>query len=138
MSSSINSSARQFITFAAISGALAVCIGAFGAHALKPFLLENGRFETFGTAVSYHFYHTFALVAVGILLIRIESKLLKWAGYCYIIGMLLFSGSLYILSLATDLSYFGIITPIGGLFFIVGWFLLLWSVRTAEPKSPKS
>jgi len=136
MSSSVNSSARQFITFAAMSGALAVCIGAFGAHALKPFLLENGRLDTFDTGVSYHFYHTFALLVVGILLIRIESNLLKWAGYCFIIGILLFSGSLYVLSLATDLSYFGIITPIGGLFFILGWFLLLWSVRMAEPKKP--
>jgi uncharacterized membrane protein YgdD (TMEM256/DUF423 family) len=118
------------IKIAAIFGALAVAIGAFGAHALKPILLESGRLDTFETAVKYQFYHTFALLFIGILRMKIESKNLVWASNAMIIGIIIFSGSLYVLCL-TGLSFLGAITPIGGLLFIVGWILILVSTKKA-------
>ena len=127
---------RKFIIAASIFGALAVAIGAFGAHSLKAYLMEAGRFDTFETAVRYHFYHTFALLAVGLLGWHVESRLLKWSGACFIVGIVLFSGSLYVLCMVSGLDFFGVITPLGGLFFIAGWLLMLFAVlRRRENKA---
>ncbi|CAN5579323.1 DUF423 domain-containing protein [soil metagenome] len=115
-----------FIT-ASVLGALSVMIGAFGAHALRETLQVTGRTETFETAVKYQFYHTLALLFIGLLMYRIESRLLEYAAYSLIAGILIFSGSLYILSL-TGVTKWGAVTPIGGLFFIIGWILLLVAV----------
>jgi uncharacterized membrane protein YgdD (TMEM256/DUF423 family) len=116
---------RQTLLIASFSGFLAVALGAFGAHALKQVLLENNRTDTFELAVRYHFYHTLALLAIALLMDRFGSKWLSISAICILIGMLLFSGSLYLLALANNTS-FAIITPIGGVFLLTGWgFLFL-------------
>lgn len=102
-------------------------IGAFGAHALRATLEAQGRLETFETAVKYQFYHTLALLIIGLLMYRISDKLLGYAGYSMIGGVIIFSGSLYILCLS-GVRWLGAITPIGGVLMIVGWALLFWAV----------
>ncbi len=115
---------KLFIIIAAISGALAVGLGAFGAHALKDFLERSQRTAVFETAVRYQFYHTLALLLVGILLFNVQHKMMGWAGYAFIVGIILFSGSLYTLC-ATNIKMLGAITPLGGAAFIAGWIFLL-------------
>ena len=108
--------AQFFIASAAISGALAVSFGAFGAHALDSYSLD-----VFQTAVQYHFIHSLALLGVGILLLQnSELGLLRSSGWLFLLGMLLFSGSLYVLSLS-GLRWLGAIAPLGGLSFIAAW-----------------
>ncbi len=119
---------KGFLTWAALLGALAVALGAFGAHGLKQ-LVPPETIATFETGVRYQFYHVFALLAVGILYEKWPVNLLKWAGNLFLLGILLFSGSLYALTAlkATDvvgLSGIGIITPFGGLCFIAGWLMI--------------
>jgi uncharacterized membrane protein YgdD (TMEM256/DUF423 family) len=120
---------KPAIRAGAIFGALAVILGAFGAHALKN-ILEPSQLQTFETAVKYQFYHSFALLAVGIMYGYIQSKQLKLASIFFIIGTILFSGSLYTLiflkkTMSVGLGGIGILTPIGGLFFIAGWLCIL-------------
>jgi uncharacterized membrane protein YgdD (TMEM256/DUF423 family) len=115
--------AKLFITLAAFSGMLAVAFGAFGAHALKN-RLDDYALGVFQTAVQYHFYHSFALLAVGLLALnQPQTMLLKSSGSLFLLGMLIFSGSLYTLSL-TGIKWLGAITPLGGLAFIAGWACL--------------
>jgi uncharacterized membrane protein YgdD (TMEM256/DUF423 family) len=114
---------KLFITSAAILGGLGVALGAFGAHALHDFLVKTDKLQVFETAVRYQFYHVFALLAVGILMYYSQSKLLTYSGYAFIGGIFLFSGSLYAM-VATGISKLGMITPLGGLLFILGWILL--------------
>ena len=108
-------------------GALGVMIGAFGAHAFKSILEQNQRIQTFETAVKYHFFHALALVLLGILMDKYPGKLLTLSMWSYILGILLFSGSLYILSLTGNTKW-GAIAPFGGLSLIAGWILLFWGV----------
>ncbi|QHS60120.1 DUF423 domain-containing protein [Chitinophaga agri] len=123
---------KGFLIIATILGALAVTLGAFGAHKLKE-LVPPESVTTFQTGVTYQFYHTFALLAVGILFAHLPqaSNLLEWAGRCFIIGVILFSGSLYLFTMMKMTATVGIprsvgvITPIGGLFLIAGWVCLL-------------
>ena len=119
---------KTFLITASIFGALAVVMGAFGAHGLKP-LISADSLEVYKTAVLYHFIHVFAMLAAGILYLNNPQKLFRLAGIGFLVGIILFSGSLYLLSTrdATGLhniSFLGPITPIGGLFFIVGWISL--------------
>lgn len=117
----------RIIQSAAIFGALAVGIGAFGAHGLKAILEETGRVETFETAVKYHFYHSLGLFLIGILaLVKPDWKGLGFAAISMIIGILIFSGSLYFLSL-TGITWLGAITPLGGVAFILGWLRIFWA-----------
>lgn len=119
---------KNILTIVGISGALAVGLGAFGAHGLEPILIQNGRLDTFETAVSYHFYHTLGLLGLGILaMIKPEWKGLSLAAWGMFLGILIFSGSLYILSL-TGITWLGAITPIGGVGFILGWLALAYAV----------
>tara|TARA_R110002072_G_scaffold935_2_gene7577 strand:+ start:6891 stop:7268 length:378 start_codon:yes stop_codon:yes gene_type:complete len=112
--------AKLFITLASLSGMMAVMLGAFGAHALKA-KLDAYSLGIFETAVQYHFYHSVALLAVGILaLSQPQTALLKSSGWLFLFGILVFSGSLYLLSI-TGVRWLGAITPIGGLAFIAGW-----------------
>lgn len=104
-------------------GLLAVVLGASGAHALKPLLSELGTEHAFELANRYQFYHTLALVGIGILMNFFPGKLLRYASLCLLIGTVLFSGSLYMLSLY-KLGMFGPVTPVGGVFLIVGWALM--------------
>jgi uncharacterized membrane protein YgdD (TMEM256/DUF423 family) len=111
---------------------LAVILGAFGAHGLKK-IVPPETVTTFQTGVQYQMYHALALIFVGMLFEKADNSMMKWAGICFIIGILLFSGSLYLITLlkaknTVGLSGIGIITPIGGLFFVAGWLLMLIGV----------
>src|ERR1700754_4085811 len=111
---------------------LAVMIGAFGAHGLKP-LLSPEDLQVFDTGVKYQFYHSFALLVAGTLYASCPFKQVRSASVFFIIGILLFSGSLYAITLLkikgqVGLGGVGILTPIGGLCFIIGWLLLLFAV----------
>lgn len=114
---------KTILIIAAILGALSVGIGAFGAHGLKAALLVNERLDTFETAVKYQFYHTLAIFLIGLLMYRIPGSLLIYAAFSMLLGIIFFSGSLYILSI-TNTGAWGAITPIGGLLMIIGWVLL--------------
>ena len=117
---------KLLLQLGSVLGALAVGIGAFGAHALKASLEASGRADTFETAVKYQFYHALAIVLVGVLLSRADpgaAKWLNWAGYAFAAGVLIFSGSLYTICF-TGITKFGAVAPIGGLLMIAGWVLL--------------
>jgi uncharacterized membrane protein YgdD (TMEM256/DUF423 family) len=114
---------RTFLILGALVGFLGVAIGAFGAHALEATLKANQREATFATATQYHMYHALALLAVAWAATRWPDNLTYWAGYLFIIGIILFSGSLYALSL-TNQRWLGAITPFGGLAFLAGWLCL--------------
>lgn len=128
---------ERFLRTAAIIGGLSVSLGAFGAHTLKNFVTPEAV-ATFETGVRYQFYHCFALLVVGILYPRFPGKWMVRAGNAFIIGIVLFSGSLYALTLlqatqTVGLRSIGIITPIGGLFFIAGWLFLLIGLYRRTP-----
>ncbi len=117
-----------FLELGGLFGALAVALGAFGSHALRA-RLPADQLRTFETGVTYQMYHALALVGVGLMVERFGSMLLSVAGWLYVIGILLFSGSLYMLA-ATRIRLFGIVTPFGGVAFVLGWlavFLVPWS-----------
>lgn len=118
---------KFFILAGAISGLLGVSLGAFGAHALKDFLAASQRADTFETAVKYMFYHGLALILTGILQKEFPVPAITNAGWAFLVGILIFSGSLFLLC-ATGIKVLGAITPIGGVAMIVGWALLFWGV----------
>ena len=118
---------KIFLLSSAVLGALGVMIGAFGAHALSRLLEETGRTATFETAVKYQMYHTLALLATGLLMDRYSSKWFDYAGWGFIAGIIIFSGSLYILCL-TNVGKWGAVTPIGGLAFIAAWVFLFLGI----------
>lgn len=112
--------AKLFISLASLSGLLAVAFGAFGAHALKS-RLDDYALGVFQTAVQYHFYHSLALLAVGIIALnQPQAALLRSSGWLFMTGIVIFSGSLYLLSIS-GVRWLGAITPLGGLAFIAGW-----------------
>ncbi|MGE0587636.1 MAG: DUF423 domain-containing protein [Cyclobacteriaceae bacterium] len=117
---------KNTIIIGAIFGALAVALGAFGAHALKNVLSENQRTETYELAVRYQFYHTLALLALAAVYDHLHANKAGWARLAFIIGIIVFSGSLYILSL-TGITVWGAVTPIGGVSLIAGWILFAWA-----------
>ena len=120
---------KLILIISSISGLFSVGLGAFGAHALKAKLEAEGTLSTYQTAVQYQFYHTLALLAVGILMTRYASPWLDRAAYGFILGIVLFSGSLYAL-VFTGIKSLGAITPIGGLAFILAWaFLIQFAVK---------
>ncbi len=119
---------KKFLKTAAVLGALSVILGAFGAHALKQ-LISDKNLLTFETGVRYQFYHVIALFITGILYKDFTNNYLQWAGRLFCLGILLFSGSLYLLSFIeltnmSGLKWVGAITPVGGVCFITGWLLL--------------
>ncbi len=133
---------KGFLIIASILGALSVVLGAFGAHALKK-IVPPESVATFETGVRYQFYHTFALFVVAILFQSFPGKWLTAAGWLFIVGIILFSGSLYALTAlkATNtvgLRGIGIITPFGGLFFVAGWICLLIAIASFAGNSTKS
>jgi uncharacterized membrane protein YgdD (TMEM256/DUF423 family) len=126
-SSRIEEMEKNFLALAALLGALSVGLGAFGAHALENRLSAN-LLETYETAVRYQFYHVIALALVGLALARWpDSGLLTIAGWLFVVGILVFSGSLYLL-VFSGLRWLGAITPIGGVAFIGGWIALAVAV----------
>ena len=123
---------RNFLVTAALLGALTVAIGAFGAHGLKQ-VVSPESLGVFETAVRYQFYHVFALITTGILYKEFPFPATTWAGRLFIIGIILFSGSLYLLTwikgaVIPGYNFIGAITPFGGLLFIGGWICLLISL----------
>jgi len=123
---------KQLITIG-ILGAIAVSLGALGAHALKgklqTGLITPDLLNGFDTAVKYHMYHTFAMFAVVLLKLRYENKFLNWAYGFFFFGIILFSGSLYFLCTrnlygADWLKFLGPVTPVGGILFVAGWLCL--------------
>lgn len=121
--------ARLFFAMAALFAALAVAGGAFGAHALKGTLSESAL-NSFETGIRYQMYHALALLIVAALIAQYpDAKGLVTGGGCFTLGIVLFSGSLYGLSLF-GIKAFGPITPLGGVAFIAGWGLLAWNSRS--------
>ena len=113
--------ARKTLVIAGLLIALATICGAFGAHALKGHLTQD-KLQVYETAVRYHFLHALGLVAIGILLRTADSGLLRWSAIAVLTGIILFSGSLYLLTFGAP-RLLGIVTPIGGLALIIGWIL---------------
>jgi len=118
---------KLFLILGSINSATAVAMGAFGAHFLKTKISED-MLSVFQTAVQYHFYHSLGLLIVGLLTISFKpEKYLKIAGWLMFIGIILFSGSLYILS-TTNTRWLGMITPFGGISFIISWAFIAIAV----------
>jgi len=118
---------KIFLVVGAVIGAVSVMIGAFGAHGLKSFLESMGRFDTFETAVKYQFYHTFALIFIGIIMQKGSNQNFAISGWLFLAGIILFSGSLYLLCF-THSRWIGAITPFGGLALIGGWLFMAWGL----------
>lgn len=123
---------RSFLIWATVLGGLAVMLGAFGAHGLKA-LVPPESVEAFRTGVTYQMYHVLALLSISLIYRDLSPPALVWAGVMFIIGIFLFSGSLYLLTFlkiqgVTSLLWLGIVTPIGGVFFIAGWASFLYAV----------
>lgn len=124
---------KTYIKTAAFLGALTVAMGAFGAHKLKSLVAEN-VVATYETAIRYQFYHLIALLLAGILYQQFPNKLIKTSGILFMLGMLLFSGSLYLLTykealVLPGLKWVGPITPLGGVCFISGWICLALGIK---------
>ncbi|MGE5520820.1 MAG: DUF423 domain-containing protein [Candidatus Dadabacteria bacterium] len=123
---------KIFLVIAAVLGGLAVALGAFGAHGLKK-IVPPETVATYQTGVQYQMYHALALLLLGILSERLSNGFITYSGVFFIAGIICFSGSLYLI---VSLNAFnkivptavGIITPVGGLFFIIGWLLLIIGV----------
>ena len=120
---------RVWIAFGAALGGLAVLLGAFGAHGLEEYLNAHKQTANFETAVRYQMYHALALVLIGVLAERRAAKAIDLAGWCFLVGSLFFCGALYGISLI-PMPRLGIVAPLGGTLFIVGWAsLFVWSLR---------
>jgi uncharacterized membrane protein YgdD (TMEM256/DUF423 family) len=113
---------RTFVLIGALAGVVGVGLGAFGAHGLRGRLTPE-MLAVFETGVRYHMYHALALVATAALMGRLDGRFISAAGWLFTAGIVLFSGSLYVLAL-TGVGIFGAITPIGGLAFLAGWACL--------------
>ncbi len=128
---------KSFLMMAAILAGMAVALGAFGAHTLKNILPEKDLI-IYETGVKYQMYHSLALLLVGILYKEFGKKML-WPGKLFIVGICLFCGSLYIMTLLklfhTDYKWIGIITPFGGIIFIAGWLLIAINVYKSFHKN---
>jgi uncharacterized membrane protein YgdD (TMEM256/DUF423 family) len=133
---------KTFLIIGTIVLGVAVILGAFGAHGLRRFVPADS-IGTFETGVRYQFYHGFALMITAILYERYRNKKAVYAGYLFLAGIVLFSGSLYLLTFlkatnSVGLSGIGIVTPVGGLLFIAGWITLLIAVTRGNRSSLKS
>ena len=118
--------AKTFLVIGALSGMLAVLLGAFGAHAMRR--LTPDMLAVYQTGVQYHFWHALGLLAIALTLAHFPAAQgLKWAGWLMLAGILIFSGSLYLLAV-TGMRWLGAITPIGGSAFIVAWALFAATV----------
>jgi uncharacterized membrane protein YgdD (TMEM256/DUF423 family) len=122
---------KAILMTASILLALAVAVGAFGAHGLKAHLSE-AMLQTWKTGVEYHFYHALGLLLIGVLSVSMPTNLLNWSALFLFAGIVLFSGSLYFLAI-TGIKWLGAITPLGGLCFIAGWVLLFVAVFKKLP-----
>ena len=116
----------NYLLIGAMSGCLVVIMGAFGAHALNELLDDYGK-SIYNKAVLYHMFHSIAILILG-LINKIQPEIqLSMAGWSFVFGIILFSGSLYILAI-TGIKSLGMITPIGGILFIIGWIVLFLKI----------
>lgn len=113
---------KNILSIGFVLAAISVIIGAFGAHGLNDILVENNRLDTFETGVKYLFYHTFGIIVLG-LVYKEGLEKIQIVFYLFLAGIIIFSGSLFILSIS-NITMFGAITPIGGVCFIAGWLYL--------------
>lgn len=123
---------KNYLATGALFGAIAVVLGAFGAHGLKQIVAAE-TVQVFQTGVQYQVYHSLALLGVGIIYEKYPNRLVNWAGVFFIAGIILFSGSLYAITAfkvaeSVGLKGIGLITPFGGLFFVAGWILLFLGI----------
>jgi uncharacterized membrane protein YgdD (TMEM256/DUF423 family) len=116
---------RTFLLVGAVAAFLAVTLGAFGAHGLRG-RLSPEMILVFQTGVQYHMYHALGLILVSLIMGRMSGWLIQAAGWAFVAGILLFSGSLYVLAL-TGITVLGAITPLGGLAFLIGWACLAFA-----------
>jgi uncharacterized membrane protein YgdD (TMEM256/DUF423 family) len=122
--------ARTFIALGSINAALAVILGAFGAHALKA-RISPEMLSVYHTASQYHFYHALGMLLIGALASQFRSAgALQLSGFLMLAGIILFSGSLYILAV-TGITWLGAITPLGGVAFIAAWIVLAYAALRA-------
>lgn len=124
---------QSALTTGVMLAGLGVAIGAFGAHALRPLLEAHDRVETFELAVRYQFYHSFAILFSGVLMYHFPSPQISRAVLCFVIGIIIFCGSLYVLS-TTGMLWLGAVTPLGGVLFVAGWLLLLLGINAKRPR----
>lgn len=130
---------KGFVSTGALLGAIAVALGAFGAHGLKK-VVPAETVQTFQTGVQYQMYHALALLLTGLLYEKCSQRFARTAGILFIIGIILFSGSLYLLTAGkaaetSSLDKAGIITPLGGVSFIAGWLFLFLAVMKKNERS---
>jgi len=133
---------KKLLVISGISGIMAVSLGAMAAHGLKSKLgtglITETNLQTFDTAARYQMYHSIVILALAFLFEKFPAKLITAAAYCFTTGIILFSGSLYILATSKllglgDVSWFGPVTPLGGLFFIAGWALIVIAGVKKQP-----
>jgi uncharacterized membrane protein YgdD (TMEM256/DUF423 family) len=132
---------KKILLWAAILGALAVAIGAFGTHNLKPKLAPQ-YFEAFQTGVQYHFYHAIALLVTGLIYRVYRHNYISSAAFCFAFGIIFFSFTLYVYALTSLTTngaqkVFARLTPVGGVFFIIGWILIAMYFSKNRPKTQK-
>lgn len=128
----LKNSTKQWLVIACICGALAVLLGAFGAHSLKE-TLEARMLKAFETGVRYQFYHTFAIALAAAVLEKTNALAANIAATLFLVGIVAFSGSLYAMALL-DKSFLGMITPFGGVAFVVGWIALAFGVLKTQSR----
>ncbi len=132
---------KTFLRLGSFLALLAVALGAFGAHILRSALSADSH-HTFEIGVRYQFYHALAIIAVGILLYFRRTPMLPRAGWLFFGGVILFSGSLYLIALSEVLDFkaalLGPVTPIGGVLFMLGWAALLWSTYEESERAYRS
>jgi uncharacterized membrane protein YgdD (TMEM256/DUF423 family) len=117
---------RQFGYLGAVFAGLSVAAGAFGAHSLKG-IISVDMLMAFETAVRYQMYHALALLIVSGMLTHVSERSLRVVNWCFVAGIILFSGSLYVVAL-TSTRWAGAITPLGGVAFLAGWITLAWNL----------
>lgn len=123
---------RLILSIGCLLGGLSVAVGAFGAHALKDILIKHNRVDTFELAVRYQFFHAMLLIILSLLMDKFKSNGIKTSAAFIMAGVLLFSGSLYIMALFNT-TQVALITPVGGVSLLIGWGLLTYSVWTQRP-----
>jgi uncharacterized membrane protein YgdD (TMEM256/DUF423 family) len=125
-------SSRSILILGAVSAFFSVALGAFGAHALKT-VIDEAALRVFHTGVEYQFYHSLALLAVGVLAEISPDKWIRRAGTAFAVGIPIFAGSLYILAVS-GVKWWGAVTPFGGVSFMLGWLFLLKGVSQRQPR----
>ncbi|MGM8364738.1 DUF423 domain-containing protein [Virgibacillus sp. W0181] len=117
---------KLFLLAGVINGFIAVALGAFGAHGLEGKITEKA-ISTWEKAVLYQMFHTVALLITGLIISKIQGSGIYWAGWMFLFGIILFSGSLYIYS-TTGVKWLAMITPFGGVLFLIGWILFGYAI----------